>query len=194
MERLTKDEIRELPLFQGLSLANIKIITNKKEAKVAIAELKRYKSLGFDTESKPCFRKGEISSGPHLIQLSTSQRAFLFPSKFPEVIKNLGEILSNPDIRKVGFGLDGDKKILQSKFGIDLVNIQDLSLELKKLSGDKDAVGLRAGVAMVLQKRLSKNAQRSNWAAFPLRERQLKYAANDAFASICIEQKLLASV
>lgn len=190
MKRPTKEQIRDLPLFPGISLDNIIVVQDREGAEQAIKELRKASCLGFDTESKPCFRKGEVSTGPHLIQLANASRAFLFPTRFLPIIKALGTILSDPGIKKVGFGLAGDQKILQKKFGINLLNTQDLSVTLKKHFRLKQRVGIKAAVAMVFQQRLAKGAQTSNWAAFPLQDHQLKYAANDAYASFCIEVEI----
>ncbi|MCI5147345.1 MAG: 3'-5' exonuclease domain-containing protein 2 [Candidatus Electrothrix sp. AR3] len=190
MKRPTKEQIRELPLFIGISLDNVVVVKDIEGAEKAIKELKEATCLGFDTESKPCFRKGEVSKGPHLIQLSNESKAFLFPTRFLSIIASLDKILSDSNIKKVGFGLANDKRILQRKFGIKLLNTQDLSVKLKEYSGSKQRVGIRAAVAMVFKQRLAKGAQTSNWAAFPLQEHQLKYAANDAYASLCIEREI----
>ncbi|RZL30799.1 MAG: 3'-5' exonuclease domain-containing protein 2, partial [Rubrivivax sp.] len=63
----------------------------------------------------------------------------------------------------------------------------DLSHWVKRL-GFKDAVGLKAAVAIVLGQRFakSKKATTSNWANRTLTPQQLQYAANDAHASLCI--------
>ena len=110
MERLTKEQIQFLPMYDGLSLDNIIVVTQASDAISAIEELKKHAILGFDTESKPCFKKGEISDGPHLIQLCTKTKAFLFPTKFFENFTEIEDILSDPTIKKVGFGLKEDKK------------------------------------------------------------------------------------
>ncbi|XCN73213.1 MAG: 3'-5' exonuclease [Candidatus Electrothrix aestuarii] len=187
MKRPTKEQMRELPLFVGISLDDIVVVDNMEGAEKAIKELQGSPCLGFDTESKPCFRKGEVNNGPHLIQLANEAKAFLFPTRFLPIITALEEILSAPHIKKVGFGLAGDKKILQEKFGINLSNEHDLSVTLKRYFGLKQRVGIKTAVAMVFKQRLAKGAQTSNWAAFPLQDHQLKYAANDAYASLCIE-------
>ena len=190
LKRPTKEQMRELPLFRGISLDNIVVVQDREGAEKAIKELNEAPCLGFDTESKPCFRKGEVSKGPHLIQLSNESKAFLFPTRFLPIIASLDKILSDPHIKKVGFGLAGDEKILQGKFGINLLNTKDLSVKLKGYLGLKQRIGIKAAVAMVFQQRLTKSAQTSNWAAFPLQEHQLKYAANDAYASLCIELEI----
>lgn len=190
MERPTKEQIRALPLYVGLGLVDIKIIENELDAANALTELKNEVCLGFDTESKPIFRKGEISPGPTLIQLSTEFKAFLFPTRFPSAVSSAMQILSNPNIKKVGFGIKGDNKELRTKLNIDIVNTEDLSVRLKDLVGEKNSIGARAAVAMVLKFRLGKGAQKSNWGAYPLKKSQILYAANDAHSAICIERVL----
>ncbi|MGB5444554.1 MAG: 3'-5' exonuclease [Psychromonas sp.] len=190
MERPSKEQIRELPLYVGLDLANIKIIENELDAAKALEALNNEICLGFDTESKPVFRKGESSAGPTLIQLATESKAFLFPTRFPSAVTAANTILSNPKIKKVGFGIKGDKKELRNKLAINIVNVEDLSVKLKILIGEKNTVGARAAVAMVLQARLGKGAQQSNWGTYPLKKQQILYAANDAHCAICVEKSL----
>lgn len=190
MQRPTKDQIRALPLYVGLGLGDIKIVENELDAAEALANLNAEVCLGFDTESKPIFRKGEVSPGPTLIQLATEARAYLFPVRFPSGLAVARTILSNPNIKKVGFGLNGDNKELRTKLDIDIVNTEDLAVRLKHLAGEKNRIGARAGVAMVLKYRLGKGAQKSNWGAYPLKDNQVLYAANDAHSAICIEQSL----
>ncbi|GAC20918.1 3'-5' exonuclease [Paraglaciecola arctica] len=192
MERPTKEQVSRLPLYVGLSLADIDIIETELDAVNALKELETEICLGFDTESKPIFRKGQTSPGPTLIQLATATKAFLFPTKFPFAISTAKAILCNPNIQKVGFGLKGDKKELRNKLSIDIANTQDLSVELKNLVGDKDLIGARAAVAMVLKSRLGKGAQRSNWAQYPLQQHQILYAANDAHSAICVKNHCVA--
>ena len=190
MERPTKEQIRQLPLYVGLGLIDIEIIENELDAAKALKVLKNEVCLGFDTESKPMFRKGEVSPGPTLIQFSTVSKAFLFPTRFIASIAAAKAILSDSNINKVGFGINGDKKELRAKLNINVVNTTDLSVKLKQLIGDKNQIGARAAVAMVLQSRLSKGAQQSNWGVYPLKKHQILYAANDAHCAICIEKSL----
>jgi ribonuclease D len=190
MERPTKEQIRELPLYSGLSLVDIKIIENESDAAKALKILINEVCLGFDTESKPIFRKGEVSAGPTLIQLSTVSKAFLFPTRFPSALAAAKAILSNPNIKKVGFGIKGDNKELRSKLDINIINTEDLSVKLKNLVGEKNSIGARAAVAMVLKSRLGKGAQKSNWGNYPLKRNQILYAANDAHSAICTEKSL----
>lgn len=191
MERPTKEEIIALPMYAGLDLSNIIIVENEDDAEQALKILENETCLGFDTESKPIFQKGQVSPGPSLIQLATETKGFLFPTRFPEAVAAVATILANPDIQKVGFGLKDDNNELRNKLNIDIVNTKDLSVTLKQLVGEKNSIGARAAVAMVLGKRLGKGAQKSNWGAYPLKNNQILYAANDAHSAICIEQALI---
>jgi len=191
MIRPTKEEIRELPLYKGLALNDINIIENKHDADDALKKLQTEVCLGFDTESKPVFNKGEKSPGPTLIQLSTPEKAYLFPTRFPVAVAAARKILSDPKIEKVGFGIKNDNKELRNKLNIEIANTQDLSITLKNLAGEKNSVGARAAVAMVLKLRLGKGAQKSNWSAYPLKNSQILYAANDAHSAICVQKALM---
>ena len=70
-------------------------------------------------------------------------------------------------MQKVGFGIKGDNKALRSKLNINIVNTQDLSVELKNIVGDKNQIGARAAVAMVLKSRLGEGAQKTKLGTIP---------------------------
>lgn len=190
MERPSKEQIQGLPIYEGISLKIIIVVTQKNDAISALSELGRHSCLGFDTESKPCFTKGEVNTGPHLIQIATEDKVFLFPTKHYENFAGLKELLSNPDIKKVGFGLREDKKLLLSKFDIKLVNAVELSSKVMNFAKLEQRVGARVAVAMFFKQRLPKSAQRSNWSLFPLKKHQIKYAANDAHSALLIELQM----
>lgn len=190
MQLPSKDEIMQLPLYDGLPLKDIIIVEDQATADAALAELKGQSCLGFDTESKPIFKKGVISPGPTLIQLATEFKAYLFPTRFESAKAVAKVLLGDKDIEKVGFGLSGDRKELKNKLDIKLENEQDLAITIKKLIGVKNQIGARSAVAMVLNKRLLKGAQKSNWGAYPLKVNQIQYAANDAHSALCVAKSL----
>ncbi len=78
----------------------------------------------------------------HKATIATESKAFLFPTRFPSAVSAAGKILSNPNIKKVGFGLSGDNKELRTKLGIDIVNTDDLSVKLKRIVGEKILLAL----------------------------------------------------
>ncbi|HWZ49709.1 MAG TPA: 3'-5' exonuclease [Herbaspirillum sp.] len=172
--------------YNGISLSGIHLIVSAQQAEQALAALLCADVLGFDTESKPTFVKGEQSRGPHLIQLATDDAAYLFQvgSAFNQQVAHA--VLSSAQILKVGFGLSDDLKRLQGKMGISTQNVLDLSVALRQ--GGRNDVGAKTAVAkffgMHLQK--SKKTSTTNWAAPQLTERQMLYAADDAQVALRI--------
>jgi FliA/WhiG family RNA polymerase sigma factor len=183
----------ELPLYEGVAMADIVLVMSAEAAAEARQVLLGLEVIGFDTESKPTFSKGEVSSGPHLIQLATETRVYLFPvARLPD-LPGLQAILESGHILKVGFGLDSDLAQLRSRLGIDAQNVLDLSRALR--SGKRNqSLGAKTAVAKYFGKRLqkSKKTTTSNWANSPLTERQMLYAANDAQVALRVYRAALA--
>jgi hypothetical protein len=95
-----------LALYAGLSINDIDIIETELDAVKVLKELETEVCLGFDTESKPIFRKGQTSPGPTLIQLATEAKAFLFPTRFPFAVSSAKAIFLQPKYtKKWGLGL-----------------------------------------------------------------------------------------
>lgn len=182
-----KDDIAAMELFAGLDMARVFVVTNERQAGLALDELMSVGTVGFDTESKPTFRKGEVSEGPHVLQFATMEKAFIFQSHFIESHKAIIEALKSAELTKIGFGLGGDLHQISNRFGIRPSSIVDLDRSFKKL-GYRNSIGAKSAVAMLFQQKLlkSKSVTTSNWAARELTERQLLYAANDAYAAIRI--------
>ena len=175
----------DLPDYAGIALEDIVLVTSERLAAEALAALTAAAVVGFDTESKPTFVKGEASTGPHLIQLATEARAYLFPlARWPST-RELKAILESESVLKVGFGLGNDRSALQSRLGIALANVLDLG-EVLRGHGHRGTVGAKVAVAHFFGARLhkSKKVGTSNWAAPRLAERQLLYAANDAHVAL----------
>lgn len=177
----------DLPAYNGLGLDEITLVTSEAQAAEAFDALMASDAIGFDSESKPTFLKGEASTGPHLIQLATEARAYLFPivgMRHREILKT---ILESPTVLKAGFGLGNDRSALKSRLDIELRNVLDLG-EILRGKGHKGTVGAKVAVAhffgQALQK--SKKVGTSNWSSPRLNERQLLYAANDAHVALKI--------
>ncbi len=73
-----KEEIELLEPFERLALGQIQLIATPQHASLALQELAGTTVLGFDTESKPTFAKNEASLGPHIVQLSTLHKGYIF--------------------------------------------------------------------------------------------------------------------
>ncbi len=140
---------------------------------------------GFDTESKPTFRVGEKSGGPHVVQFALRDRAFIFQLHRPECRALVSDLLESERVLKVGFGLRNDHGQIRSRLGVTVRNILDLDHVFRK-RGYKGQIGVRAAVGEVLRQsfRKSKSLTTSNWAAPHLTPKQLLYAANDAYAAL----------
>jgi ribonuclease D len=182
-----KADIDELEPFAGLELDSVFVVTNERQAKIALEELMRTGAVGFDTESKPTFHKGQKSEGPHVLQFATLEKAFIFQSHVAESHPVIVELLKSTELTKIGFGLSGDLRQIADRFGIRPACIVDLDRSFKKL-GYRNAVGAKSAVAMLFNRKLtkSKSVTTSNWSARELSDRQLLYAANDAYAAIQI--------
>ena len=182
-----KADIAELELFDGLAMENVFVVTCERQAGLALQELMQAGTVGFDTESKPTFHKGQKSEGPHVLQFATLEKAFIFQSCCVESHPVIIELLKSPDLTKIGFGLGGDLHQISNRFGIRPAAIVDLDRSFKQL-GYRNAVGAKSAIAMFFNRKLlkSKSVTTSNWATRELSERQLLYAANDAYAAIKI--------
>lgn len=189
------DTIRQFPIFQALAAENIIVIQTRKQCEAIRSELSEIFILGFDTESKPTFTKGEISTGPHLIQLASFEKAYLFQVS-PDILAFLQPILANPKQLKVGFGLKNDAHLFRKK-GVELNGIVDLAKSFTHF-GIKTQMGVKNAIALLFQQHFIKNKKisTSNWSKKALKVEQILYAAADAYAALLVfvalyQQKLL---
>ena len=191
----TKAETAHLDVFAGLTLAQIEVPTTRAQFEAAAADILAARTVGFDTESKPTFAPGEVSDGPHVVQFALPDRAFIFQVRHADGRDLLTELLQSHSLRKVGFGLGSDRSQVQAKFGVALGAVIDLGHEFRQ-RGYRNAVGVRAAVAIVFERRFvkSKRTTTSNWALPQLNSSQLLYAANDAFAALKVFQALHSTV
>ncbi|MCU4579614.1 3'-5' exonuclease domain-containing protein 2 [Acinetobacter gyllenbergii] len=185
---LSKEYIRALPAFQNLTTTHILVIQTLEQCKAIQAELTSIQVFGFDTESKPTFKFGEQSTGPHLIQLATPNQAYLFQVS-SEILDFLKPILENEQQLKVGFGLKNDTHIFRRK-GIQCNAMIDLSKSFTSF-GYRSQVGIQTAIALLFQRYFakSKKISTSNWSVQHLSPQQINYAAADAYAALlCFEQ------
>jgi ribonuclease D len=179
-----KDAIALLPPFARLGMDSISLVTTAAQANEAMATLEQASAWGFDTESKPTFRVGEVSDGPHIVQLSTAQRAWVFQLHDAPCRAVVAQLMALPGITKAGFGLGDDRKRIIRKLGVDPAGMLDLNTIFRERGYRKD-MGVKGAVAVLFGQRFikSKKAATSNWANPQLTEAQLVYAANDAYAA-----------
>ena len=188
-----KEEIAGMELFDGLEMHQVFVVTNERQAGIAFDELMSVGTVGFDTESKPTFMKGQKSEGPHVLQFATVEKAYIFQSHFDFSHPAIIGLLTSVELTKIGFGLGGDLHQISNRFKVRPASIVDLDRSFRQL-GYRNAVGAKSAIAMLFQRKLikSKAISTSNWAARELTERQLLYAANDAYAAIKVFHALQA--
>ena len=179
-------EINELELdrFEG----KIHLITEAKELKAALKTLSKEKVVGFDTESKPAFKKGEFNN-ISLIQIATETDAYLIRINKTGITNELHGFLENKKITKVGVALRDDLRDLNKLRPFNPGSFEELNHMVKDIG--IEANGLRKLTAIILGFRISKNAQVSNWENETLTEKQIYYAATDAWVCISMYNKLV---
>jgi ribonuclease D len=186
-----KDAIALLPPFERLGLDRITLVSTAKQAEQAHDALITSRAWGFDTESKPTFRVGETSDGPHVLQLATAERAWVFQLHDAECRAVAADLLAHAGIVKAGFGLGDDRKRILNKFGVEAANVLELNT-IFRAQGYRKEMGVKGAVAVLFNQRFqkSKKAATSNWALERLSESQLVYAANDAYAAYRVWEAL----
>ena len=186
-----KDAIALLPPFERVGLDRITLVDTGPKAREAQRQLLESPAWGFDTESKPTFKVGEQSDGPHVLQLSTAERAWVFQLHDPDCSAVAAALLAHPGIDKAGFGLGDDRKRIVHKLGIEPLGILELNTLFHQRGYRKD-MGVKGAVAVLFHQRFikSKKAATSNWANPRLSESQLVYAANDAYAAFRVWEAL----
>lgn len=177
---ISKDEVMERTLsrYEG----KIIVVNQPEQIDEVLDELSKEDVVGFDTEAKPTFKKGQrrrIS----LVQIATSNTVYLLRIKDSGIRNKLKAFFENESIKKVGIGLIDDFQLLKEIRSFDQQGFIDLNDTFTELGAEN--IGARNLAAMVLDIRISKSAQTSNWEAEQLSEKQLRYAATDAW--ICIE-------
>lgn len=125
------------------------------------------------------------------MQIATPNNAFLFTPTHAPSNDLLAEIVQSQLIVKVGFGLKSDRGPIFRTLGAKLCSTIELSDTVRRM-GYRQKVGLQAAVAIVLGQYLpkSKSLTTSNWALNTLSDSQKLYAANDAYASLCVYLKI----
>ena len=182
-ESITTEELTDLPLqwFNG----DIYIIDKPGQVNDVAEFLSTQPVIGFDTETRPSFKKGVINKVA-LLQLSTLNEAFLVRVNKLGLPQSLIKILSNPNIIKPGVAIRDDIKGLQEIEGFNPKGFIELQDHAKDLGIQN--FSLKKLTAIVLGFRISKSQQLSNWEADELTEAQKIYAATDAWTSLKIYQ------
>jgi len=157
----------------------------------ALRYLRRQKLIGFDTETRPCFTPHQPANNVALLQLSGPGKAFLFRVNLVAMPRALCNLLSNPNILKIGAAVHDDIRGLQKRRHFSASGFVDLQKIVGEWGISDKSVKKMA--AIILGVRISKTQQLSNWEASVLSEAQQKYAATDAWICLEMYKKLLMS-
>ncbi|MBU1358804.1 MAG: 3'-5' exonuclease domain-containing protein 2 [Gammaproteobacteria bacterium] len=183
----TREDIALLEIFDGLGLDDIDVVETPEDAADALAAIDGLAAVGFDTESKPTFVRNEVSSGPHTVQFASLDRAWVFQLHDADCRTAAARLLASTTLTKVGFGLASDRTQIRARLGIEPEAVLDLDNVFKR-QGYRTSIGVKTAVAVVFGRRFvkSRKATTSNWSNRKLTESQIRYAANDAYAAMCV--------
>ena len=185
-ENITVEELAksELSWFKG----EIVLVDNLETFYEVFPRLLESELLGFDTETRPTFKKGR-KNAVSLIQLSTGELACLFRINKIGLPDELVNLLSDPSVIKAGVAVHDDIRFLKGVKKFSPGGFIDLQTFVKDF-GIKSS-GLKKLAAIVLGFRISKRQQVTDWEAEQLTEAQLIYAATDAWVCHQIYKKLI---
>jgi len=173
------DLIQELPLvcYEG----KIVIVEDVEILHRELPLIKQEKILGFDTETRPSFQKGK-NYPISILQLCGDNCVWIIRlNALSENLREIYEILEDGNIIKAGIAINGDLNGLAALAELRHNGMEDISNYTRKMGMLN--TGLKNLSAILLGVRVSKGAQTSNWANETLTERQIKYAATDAWIS-----------
>ena len=184
-ENITAEEIAECELdwFKGEMI----LVDDLDTFHQVFPRLSSSKLLGFDTETKPSFKKGK-KHPVSLIQLSTENLACLFRINKIGIPAEMIRILADPKVIKAGVAVHDDIRFLKGVKKFEPAGFVDLQPMVKEYGIESS--GLKKLAAIILGIRISKRQQVTDWEAEELSEAQQIYAATDAWVCHEIYRKL----
>jgi ribonuclease D len=186
---ISKEELRELPIghFKG----KIHLIDQVDQAIVHCKDLLKEPILGFDTETKPAFKKG-VTNRVSLLQFATSTDAYLFRLNKIGLPDCLLSVLSSINQVKLGIAIRDDIRHLKAVHSFRPEGFIELQEFVKQFGIENSGLSKLAGI--ILNFRISKSQQLTNWENDVLSEAQQLYAATDAWAAYEIYNALTQSI
>lgn len=181
MLAISKEQLSELPIaeFPGRSI----VINTLLDCRKAVRYLLSQPILGFDTETRPSFRKGRMNRVA-LLQISTFDECFLFRLNLIGFPPELAQLFEDPDIVKVGLSIKDDIHQLAAVTSFQPANVVELQTFVKDYQVADNSLQKVYGV--IFNKRISKGQRLTNWEAEKLTEAQQAYASLDAYACLQI--------
>lgn len=178
---ITKAELAELPIatYKG----KITIVDTTENAHAATEVLRAAGTIGFDTETRPSFRKGEHHF-VSLLQLSITSETFLFRLNHIGMPDCVRELLEDETLTKIGISIHDDFLNLNKKYPLEPRGFIELQTYVKEFNIADNSLSRIYGI--LFEQRISKGQRLTNWEAPVLTEHQQEYAALDALACLHI--------
>ena len=170
-------------LFEG----RIIVVFTERDADKAVDYLMKQELLGFDTETRPSFKKGQLFQVA-LLQVATHDTCFLFRLNRIGLPDSIIRLLEDRTITKVGLSLQDDLRQLHARHPFETGTFVELQHEVKEIGIEDNS--LQKIYANLFGQKISKGQQLTNWEAEILTEAQQRYAATDAWACIQIHQEV----
>ena len=182
---ISKERLAELPVvaYQG----HIVVINTAEQAAGALSSIKRHAVVGFDTETKPSFRKGHPNKVA-LIQISTGECCYLFRINKFGMTPELRDFFEDPAVLKIGLSLKDDFHVMHR--GIEFSPAGFIDLQDMVAGYAIHDTSLQKIYGIIFGERISKSQRLSNWEASALTAPQQMYAAIDAWACLKIYHAL----
>lgn len=176
---ISKEELNSLPTttFKG----TIHLIDNEEGVRKAMSALSGCSLIGFDTETKPSFKKGQTNQVA-LLQLSAGDDCYLIRLNRTGLMPEIKAFLEDESICKVGLSIKDDFHNLQRLADLNpggFIDLQDYVRSFRIADSSLTKIH-----AIILGKRISKSQQLTNWEAPKLTSKQIQYAAIDAMACV----------
>jgi len=184
-DKYDKKKIQTLPCihFEG----RIIVVFTEMETDKAVDYLMQQPILGFDTETRPAFKKGQMHQVA-LLQVATHDTCFLFRLNKTGLTDSVVRLLEDKSITKVGLSLQDDMRALNQRRAFEPGTYVELQKEVKDIGIEDNS--LQKIYANLFGKKIAKGQQLSNWEADILSEAQQRYAATDAWACIKIHEEV----
>jgi ribonuclease D len=185
---ISNEELNILPLgaFEG----EIAVISDPEKLAEAFDEIKHHSYVGFDTETKPVFVRGHYNKVA-ILQIALPEKVFIIRLRATGLTDEIVHFLQDENILKAGVAIRDDIKALQHLKRFKPGGFVELATLSKEAGLEVESV--KKLTALLLGFRISKSAQTSNWEADQLNEKQVSYAATDAWVCLNIYKVLTGS-
>lgn len=167
------------------------VVDTMDTARMALRELSRSRVIGFDTETRPSFKKGRLHKAA-LMQLATDDFCFLFRLNKLGIFDSLKSFLEDPGVLKVGLSVHDDFNVLSRSCEMQpqgFIELQDFTKQYCIADNSLQKI-----FAIVFGQYISKSQRLTNWEAPELTTHQQQYAAIDAWACLKLYKYLNAGL